>query len=332
MLSRVADNLYWMSRYLERAEHTARLVDVCLSHLLDQKSEYTMQRWNRLCDSLRIPHPDEEVDDTYSVTKALTFDATNSSSIISCIAAARDNAQQVRERISSEMWEQLNRLFLYIKRTSIEDMWFSERHEFLAQIKEGVQLFQGLTDASMLHDEGWHFIRVGRFLERAWATAANLDVHFLTASQAKEEGTDAVQSDHLDYLEWVSLLHSCGAFEVYCKVYTAADIHSHRIAEFLLLNAESPRSIRFAATMIHSALQALARARSARHTSRVERLAGRMLAALDYDQIEDVIDENIHSYLENIQKQCTHIHSAIYQTYIFYPIDAAVISERTAQS
>jgi uncharacterized alpha-E superfamily protein len=332
MLSRVADNLYWMSRYLERAEHTARLVDVNLDHVLDHKSEYTMQRWNRLCDSLCIPSLGEEVDDTYSVTKALAFDATNPSSIISCIISARDNAQQVREGISSEMWEQLNRLFLYIKRTSIEDMWLSERHEFLARVKEGFQLFQGLTDSSMLHDEGWHFIRVGRFIERAWATAALLDVHFLTAAQEKVEGTNDVSCDHLDYLEWVSLLRSCGAFEVYCQVYTAASIHSHRIAEFLLLNAESPRSIRFAAAMIHSALQALARARGARQTSRVERLAGRMRAALDYDQIEDVIGENIHTYLENIQKQCVHIHNAIYQTYIFYPIDAAVISEGAVQS
>lgn len=331
MLSRVADNLYWMSRYLERAEHTARLIDVSLYHLLDQKSEYAMQRWNRLCDSLRISSLGEEVDDTYSVTQVLTFDSTNCSSIISCIAAARDNAQQVRERISSEMWEQLNRLFLYIKRTSLEDMWFSERHEFLARVKEGVQLFQGLTDSSMIHDEGWHFIRVGRFIERAWATSALLDVQFLMASQAQKEQPDAIQSDHLDYLEWVSLLRSCGAFEAYCKVYTAASIDSDSIAEFLLLNAESPRSVRFAAAMIHRALQALARTRSVQHTSRVERLAGRMHATLDYDQVED-ITEDIHSYLENIQEQCAHIHNAIYQTYILYPIDATVVSEGAAQS
>ena len=152
MLSRVADNLYWMSRYLERAEHTARLIDVSLYHLLDQKSEYAMQRWNRMCDSLRIPSLGEEVDDTYSVTQTLTFDAANPFSIISCIAAARDNAQQIRERISLEMWEQLNRLFLHVKRTSMEDMWFSERHEFLASVKEGVQLFQGLTDSTMIYD------------------------------------------------------------------------------------------------------------------------------------------------------------------------------------
>ena len=126
-------------------------------------------------------------------------------------------------------------------------------------------------------------------------------------------------------------MRSCSAFEAYCKVYTAASIHSHRIAELLLLNAESPRSIRFATAMIQNALQAIAKASSARHTSRVERLAGRMRAALDYDQIED-ITENIHSYLENVQKQCETIHNAIYQTYIFYPIDGAVISEGAAQS
>src|SRR5260370_17974859 len=147
MLSRVSDNLHWMRRYLERGEHTASLIDVRFYHLLDQKSEYAMQRWNRMCDSLRIPSLGEEVDDTYSVTQTLTFDAANPSSIISCIAAARDNAQQIRERISIEMWEQLNRLFLHVKRTSMEDMWFSERHEFLARVKEGVQLFHVPTDS-----------------------------------------------------------------------------------------------------------------------------------------------------------------------------------------
>src|ERR1700694_401183 len=117
MLSRVADNLYWMSRYLERAEHAARLLDVSLYHLLGQKSEYAMLRWKRLRDSLRISSSDEEdeADNDYSVTQSLTFDTANAYSIISCISEARDNARQIREKISVEMWEQLNRLFLSIK-------------------------------------------------------------------------------------------------------------------------------------------------------------------------------------------------------------------------
>jgi uncharacterized alpha-E superfamily protein len=330
MLSRVADNLYWMSRYLERAEHTARLVDVSLYHLLDQKTDYAAQRWKRLYDSLRIPPPEQKVDDAYSVTQALVFDTANTSSIVSCIASARENAQQVRERISTEMWEQLNRLFLNVKQANMEDMWFAAPHEFLTEIKEGVQLFQGITDSTKSYDEGWHFIQVGRYIERAWATSSLVDVHFRTASLAQPEQTDALPSDHLNYLEWVGLLRSCSAFQAYCRVYTA-NLYPDRIAEFLILNNEFPHSIHFAITMLQNALRSIAKATNARRAQRIERLVGRLSAALNYDQVEDII-EDIHPYLENIQQQCTQIHNAIYQTYIFYPVDVALTLEGAAQS
>ena len=177
MLSRVAESLYWMSRYLERAEHTARLIDVHLNSMLDQAGGDESLRWQRLLRSLRTPLPTGEID-AYSVTRLLTFDEANDSSIVSCIAAARENARQVRERISSEMWEQLNRLFLQVKQTSMEQIWHAEPHKFLNSVKEGIYLFQGITDATMSHSEGWHFIRVGRFLERTTATASLLDTHF----------------------------------------------------------------------------------------------------------------------------------------------------------
>lgn len=330
MLSRVADNLYWMSRYLERAEHTARLLDVSLYHLLDQNTDYAAQRWKRLYESLRIPVPSQKVDDAYSVTQALVFDINNTSSIVSCIASARENAQQVRERISSEMWEQLNRLFLKVKQANMEDMWFAAPHEFLTDIKEGVQLFQGITDSTKIYDEGWHFIQIGRYIERAWATSSLIDVHFRTTSQAQSAPTDTLTSDHLDYLEWVGLLRSCSAFQAYCRVYTA-NIYPERIAEFLLFNNEFPHSIHFSVTMLQNALRSVAKATNARRAQRIERLAGRLSAALNYDQIEDII-EDIHPYLEHIQQQCTQIHNAIHQTYISYPVDAALTLEGAAQS
>ncbi len=331
MLSRVADHLYWMSRYLERAEHSARLLDVNLYHLLGQKSEYVIPRWKRVRDSLRIPSPEGEADNDYSVTQSLTFDTNNAYSIISCISAARDNARQIRERISSEMWEQLNRLFLSIKSTNMADIWFSGVHGFLTAVKEGVQLFQGLTDSTMSHNEGWQFIQVGRYIERTWVTAALIDVHFLSLPLSSNGAAEEIMGiAQLDYLEWVGLLRSCSAFEAYRKVYTA-DIQPERIAEFLLLDSESPRSIHFSITLLQNALRAIANATNTRNATRVERLAGRLRASLDYDQIEDIM-QDIHSYLENIQQQCTQIHKAIYQTYIVYPVDVALITEGAAQS
>ncbi len=320
MLSRVADSLYWMSRYLERAEHTARLVDVNLTQMLDQTNLDANQRWDRLLSSLRMPAlTDEEEVDAYSVTQSLTFNMEHTSSIVSCIEAARENARQVREQISSEMWEQLNRLYLHVRGTTMEDIWYAEPHKFLSSVKEGVHLFQGITDATMTHSEGWHFIRVGRFLERMVATAALLDIHF--TAFLEEQGQ--YYNEPLDYLSWVGLLRSCSAFEAYCKVYTAA-IRPANIAEFLLLNAEFPRSLRFSATMMQNALQAIAKSTNTRSPGRAERLVGRLRAGLDYDPIEEVISGNMHVYLDNIQRQCAQIHNAVYQAYIVYPIETAI--------
>ena len=332
MLSRVADNLYWMSRYLERVEHTARLVDVNLQQMLEQSTEEEHLRWDRLRASLLAPSRGEhaEDDDAYTMMESFTFDTSNPASIVSSIASARENARQVRELISSEMWEQINRLYLQIRHTTIDEVWFSQPHAYLASVKEGVQLFHGITDASMNHSEGWHFIRLGRFIERSYATATLLDVNFRALFDDEQKDMRAA-IDHMNYIGWVGLLRSCAAFEAYCKVYTAANIQPRSIAEFLLFNPESPRSIRFAGGLIQSALQSIARSTNTRPNGRVERLAGRFRSALEYDQIEDVVDD-MHAYLETIQRQCTQIHNAIYQVYIVYPIEVALIDRGAAQA
>ncbi len=328
MLSRVADSLYWMSRYLERAEHTARLVDVQLNQMLDQAGGDMNQRWQQLLRSLRLPQPEGEVD-AYSMTQMLTFDVSNTASIVSCVASARENSRQVRELISSEMWEQLNRLYLRVKESSMQQIWFAEPHRYLNSIKDGIYLFQGITDATMSHSEGWHFIRVGRFLERATGTAALLDAHFSAFATPLAAPTED-ESEPLDYLSWVGLLKSCASFEAYCKVYTAV-IRPANIAEFLLLNAESPRSIRFGCAMMQGALQAIAKSAGVRNPGRVERVTGRLRAALEYYQIEEILGGDMHEYLENIRRQCTQIHNGLYQTYIAYPIEVALTSRGAAQ-
>ncbi|MEI7773053.1 MAG: alpha-E domain-containing protein, partial [Chloroflexales bacterium] len=161
MLSRVADSLYWMSRYLERAEHTARLIAVGLNLMLDQTPQSVGPRWERLLAALRAYPPPSGSGDAYAIARMLTFDTSNEGSIVSCIASARENARQVRELISSEMWEQLNRLYLRVKGSSIDQIWQGEPLEFYQDVKEGAHLFQGVTDATMTHGEGWQFIQVG---------------------------------------------------------------------------------------------------------------------------------------------------------------------------
>jgi uncharacterized alpha-E superfamily protein len=321
MLSRVADNLYWMSRYLERAEHTARLIDVNLNQMLDQAPKLADRRWERLLVSLGANVPPSSEREAYSITQSLTFEATNRASIVACIAAARDNARQVREQISSEMWEQLNQFFLQIKSTAMDEIWSAGPHEFFRSVKEGAHLFQGTTDATMRHGEGWQFIQCGRFIERAGATALLLDAHFNAHFAAQQNGATA-----LDYFDWVGLLKSCTAFEAYSKVYTA-ELQPDRIAEFLLLDAEFPRSVRFAADRVQSTLKEISRATGARNAIRADRLAGRLCASLDYAQVDEIMADSMHTYLENVQRQCSQIHNAIYQIYIGYEIDTAIITQ-----
>src|SRR6266850_356030 len=144
MLSRVADSLYWMSRYLERAEHTARLVDVGLNLMLDQSPAAAERRWDRLLLSMHAPEGVAGTNNAFEITQAMTFDPENATAIVACFAAARENLRQVREQISSEMWEQLNRVFLQVKSTSIEDIWNAGPHDFFRAVKEGAHLFQGI--------------------------------------------------------------------------------------------------------------------------------------------------------------------------------------------
>jgi uncharacterized alpha-E superfamily protein len=316
MLSRVADSLYWMSRYLERAEHTARLVSVNLHLTLDRTPSDSAHHWGRLLSSLRLPPP---VADSVTVAEHATgasFDLSNRDSIAASIAAARENARQVREQISSEMWEQINRLFLAVRRDVPDPGWTSRTHEFLASVMEGVHLFQGITDATMTHGEGWQYIELGRYIERTSATAALLDVHYRDfigrGDQPAEVG---------EYVEWAGLLRSCCAFEAYCRHYTA-DLRSIRIAEFLILNADFPRSIRFGASRIQGSLKAIAALTG--RGGRAERLAGRLLASLDYGQVDEIVGEQLPSYLEGIVRQTNQINIAVNQQYVQYPIDAAL--------
>ncbi|HEY3998100.1 MAG TPA: alpha-E domain-containing protein [Candidatus Xenobia bacterium] len=313
MLSRVADSLYWMGRYLERAEHTARLLDVTFNLMLDEAHSFASRRWRRLLASLQVTGEAADLVDPYAITHLLTFDANQPASIDYCIGSARHNALNVREQISSEMWEQLNRLYLAVNRTRLEDIWDAQPHEFFRRTKEGVHLFQGITDSTLARHEGWQFILVGRSVERVQATATLLNVHY----------PDIGHLETADFLEWVGLLKFCTAFEAYCKVYTA-DLRPDRIVEFLVLDGEFPRSIRFAAHMVDKGVQTIAELTNTRKGNRALAVAGRLNATLSYTPAPEVIG-NLHPFLTGIQRQCGEIHEAIYDRYINYPITSAMV-------
>jgi uncharacterized alpha-E superfamily protein len=312
MLSRVAESLYWMSRYLERAEHTARVIRVQLNLMLERETEDDDRHWRRMLKSLAVEMTDVKEGEAQAVAKSLIHSTGSRSSIVSCIMAARENSRQVREQVSSEMWEQLNRMYIEVQRADADEV--SDVDDFLQAIKEGTHLFQGVTDSTMTHGEGWQFIQAGRSLERAAALATLLGVHF------REFYGKAAEPEPL---EWIGLLRSCTAFEAYCKAYTA-DLRPDRIAEFLMLHPSFPHSIRFSADALETAMKQIGAEVSSRRSARVERIAGRMQATLAFGQIDEIMISGLHAYLETVLRQCSQAHGALYQTYITYPIEAAL--------
>jgi len=320
MLSRVADSFYWMSRYLERAEHTARLIDVDLQLRLDQASpEAATERWLRLLEALQIPAFLVGRVDARSFPHTLTFSRSSPSSIASCIAAARENLLQVREQCTSEMWEQLNRLYLQVIEDHMADASVLQSYSFFRAVQEGAHLFHGITDSTMSHGEGWLYIQLGQYVERTDALATLLISHFSHLPHLPDQTVEGA-----DHLEWVGLLKGCTGFEAYCKVYTV-ELRPRRIAEFLLLNRDFPHSIRFSVERLHAALE-LVGSFTQRSAELPVRLAGRLRAMLDFSQVDEIMSSGIQGYLDEVRRQCAQVHAAIQQIYFDYPVDASMVA------
>ncbi len=308
MLSRVADSLYWMSRYFERADHCARVLEANYNLMLNPSRPSREQRWQRITTSLGLT-AESASEDPQTGMMRLIGEPKARSSIVCCITSARENASQVREQISSEMWERLNQIYHEVTQASWRPGVESEPQRLIAAFREGTYRFHGVTDATMNHGEGWHFIQLGKYMERACSLSVLLDAHFSASAGA-------------DDLDWVGLLASCSAFEAYCKVYTA-DLDAERVAEFLLLNAEFPYSVRYSAERMYRALDEIAEISSARRTSTIERTMGKLRSSLAYLQIHEIMSRDLHSYLHGVIEQCRMLHAALHEVYIDYPIESA---------
>ncbi len=318
MLSRVADHLYWMSRYLERGQHTARLLDVTLDMIPDRSAVAVARSWDRLFAALHVSLPPAIPRRPRLLTNFLAFDPDNELSIVHHITASRDNARQVRELVSSEMWEQINRLYLEVRRANIGKIW-GQSSDFFYAVKQGAHLFQGITDSTMDRGEGWHYIQLGQYLERATNVASLLDIYLGQPASAAPplHATDV-------YLEWLGLLRSCTAFEAYCKVYSA-ELRPDEVAEFLLLNDTFPFSVNFAATQIRAAVAEIADRTDTRKNNPLLRSAGRLKAMLDYQEIGQLLSADLPGYLGEVQGLGESIHQGLHQTYIAYPVEEKLV-------
>jgi uncharacterized alpha-E superfamily protein len=315
MLSRVADNLYWMSRYLERAEHTSRLIAVKLEAMVEQSPGEAELSWRRVTAALSggefVPSAASEA---FDITRALAFDPFNPSSLIASLRLARDNARQVREQISTELWNRLNRLYLTLAPIDLAAIWNDQPGHIFRETVEELHMLEGIAYSTMRHGEGWYFLQLGRYIERAQLVSRLLDLHFGPVSRVGAAP---------NYLDWVVLLRSCTAFEAYCKVYTV-NIRRDRIAEFLLFDAEFPHSVRFAVERVTEALGRVAIGAPASRRAACERLAGRLKASVDFGQIEELMGGTIDVFLANIATRCEQIHDAVYAAYIGYDAETVL--------
>ncbi len=309
MLSRVADSLYWMSRYIERAEHTSRVMAVKLESMVEQTPEDASASWSRVVEALRGEKFEHQPQDAFAITKKVAFDRASESSLITSLTLARDNARQVREALSNEVWELLNRLYLRLSPVTMDSIWVHSPARLFREALEEMHALEGVTYSTLSHGEGWYFLELGKHIERAQLLGRLLDVHF-------RGGRDGVQGGP-KYFDWLVLLKFCSAFEPYTKLYTAS-IRPQKIAEFLLFDPEFPHSICFSVDRVTDALARVAPGAPPARRAAVERLAGRLKASVDFGQIDELMSGGIAAFLADITRQCEKIHETLYASYITY--------------
>ncbi|KAF7600448.1 MAG: hypothetical protein CGU28_03525 [Candidatus Dactylopiibacterium carminicum] len=291
MLSRTADHLYWMARYVERAENLARMLDVNNRMLLmPQSDRENVRLWRETLDSIGLlqtyfnTHGEKLV--PAEVVHFMALDRANPGSIYSCLRAARENAHAVRGTLTAELWETINATWLDLGKFDIARMGADELDAFFEWVKLRSHQFRGVSFATMMRDEANCFLRLGTFIERADNTARILDVKYNFINEAPR------RNDAGEYYQWSSLLHSVSAFEIYRKVYRD-QITPSRVAELLILRRDMPRSLAYCTDEMLSFLHEVANTRS----DETQRRAGELASSLRYGRIDDVLEAGVHSYL-----------------------------------
>ncbi len=322
MLSRVANSLYWMWRYIERTENIARIVDVNLQLLLDFRNlneERLALYWLPI---VQTTGDEQQFFQLHkkptgnAVTEFLVFQMENPNSIVSSICQARENARMVRDQITIEFWEELNRLYWFIKTPQARKVWNESPSEFFQQIKNSSLLLNGLSSATLIHNEGWWFSKVGEFIERADKTSRILDVRYQPSLDGAPARNGENNTGDTDALEWSAILRSCSAWDAY-KSICGAEVNPQLVAEFLLLNVDFPRSVRFCAGELNHALRRISGVAEGRFCNGAEKLAGRLVAELQFSTVEEIFETGLHGYLDQLQTKLNNIGNAMFDAYIF---------------
>jgi uncharacterized alpha-E superfamily protein len=327
MLSRVADSIFWMSRYIERAENVARFIDVNMQLAMDLGGEglRAAEQWAPL---VATTGDDELFGELYGepdrakAIEFLTFDERNPNSILSCLQLARENARTVREMISSAMWEELNKFFLMVRSARANPNVWDSSYEFFNQVKLSSHLMEGVTVATMSHGEAWHFARMGRLIERADKTSRILDVKYYVLLPVVEE-----VGASLDTVQWSALLESASALEMYRKRY--GQILPVHVAEFLILDREFPRAIHFCLIKAEDSLLSITGGERGRFHTLPEKRLGRLRSQFDYTGIGEIIEQGLHEFVDEFQLQLNNVGGAIHDA--FFALRPMVQAQGTLQ-
>jgi len=314
MLSRTADHLFWMSRYIERAENLARLLDVTWQmSMVPQALDTINQSWAAI---IALNSLEEAYAKKYStvngenVLKFMVSDPDNFASIHSCLRMARENAHAVRGTLTTEMWETLNATWLEAREKTFDQLFNAGIGDYFEWVKMRSSLSRGTTLGTLLQDEAYHFIRLGTLLERADNTARILDVKYHVLRPHDDEGAT-------DFYEWGALLRSVSAFEVYRKVYRDV-ITPERVAELLIFNKDMPRSLQFCLNSVSKNLDLIANSNS----GETQRQAGMLNSQLRYGRIEDILEQGLHAWLSDFMDRIYLLGNGISKDFLV-PMDLA---------
>ena len=336
MLSRVADALYWMSRYIERAEDITRMLSVNFDAMLGSGLEDEQLGWLRLVGASAdrttfqrcFPHATAA-----AATEFLLWHPDNVNAVMACVTRARQNARMVREQISSEMWEHINRLYFLVKDVNRSEV-LQGPYAFFARVRDGSQAFQGIAAATMTHGEPYEFIQLGRHIERASETVSTLHMKYVVVNTLKDGSPEA-------NVQLVAMLKSCSAFEPFRRTY-AAQLQAWRVAEYLLLSPEFPRAVRFCLAHGLESVNAISRAGTGdeaapgarpapRQLTGPQRALGRICAELEYLDIHDVLGEPFHEYLHQLLRRIDAAGEEVARTFFSTQVILPELDARAAQ-
>ncbi|MCB0552954.1 MAG: alpha-E domain-containing protein [Phaeodactylibacter sp.] len=309
MLSRVANSIYWMNRYIERAENYARFMAVNFNLILDMPPS-EKEQWEPLLIANADHHLFQEYFDAPTrdaVLQFMSFDQRNPNSILQCFKQARENARSVREIITKEMWEHLNEFYLHIKELPNSRAWkMGEWQDFFNEVKMASQLFYGIIDSTLTRNESWHFSRLGRFIERADKTSRFVDIkYFILLPNVDAIGTN------LDLLQWSAVLKSVSAYNMYRQAFRV--LKPEDIVDFLVLDRYFPRSIYYCLSQAEQSLLSISGKEAP--LNKALKVVGKLRSELEYTEPSEIIEAGLHEYMDKFQQRNNEVGAAIFEAY-----------------